>query len=248
MPTKQRILDQLKRDELVAAVERLELPVADRRMRDQLIEALADSQEATTAEILGDLKRDRLKELCRELGLDDGGREKAVIIERLAGAGPEAGGELTPPAAREPDDFPRPAAPRPPAAAAPPRPASAAAPPRSTFRSREPDRPRAAPARESAWSRPARSGPPPDRGAGGRRRPPAGRPARRQVNIQDSFLFESLKENRTLAFALSTGQQIQGRIARFDPYTILVDTGKRQILVYKSAISGITAVEPTSRG
>ena len=31
-------------------------------------------------EILGDLKRNRLKELCRIFDLDDGGREKAVIV------------------------------------------------------------------------------------------------------------------------------------------------------------------------
>ena len=46
--------------------------------------------KATVAAILGDLKRDRLKELCRALGLDDGGREKAVIIERLGGRSPAA--------------------------------------------------------------------------------------------------------------------------------------------------------------
>jgi len=87
MPTKRQVLEQLKRDELIAAVERFELPVADRRVRDLLIEALASSRKATLAEILGELKRARLKELCRALGLDDGGREKALIIARLGGSG-----------------------------------------------------------------------------------------------------------------------------------------------------------------
>ena len=88
MPSKRQVLDQLKRDELIAAVERFELPVADRRVRDLLIDALGSSRKASLADILGDLKRARLKELCRALGLDDGGREKTVIIERLGGKGP----------------------------------------------------------------------------------------------------------------------------------------------------------------
>ena len=95
MPSKRQILDQLKRDELIAAVERCELPVADRRVRDLLIAALASSRKATLAEILGDLKRARLKELCRTLGLDDGGREQAVIIERLTGQAPAAAAQAT---------------------------------------------------------------------------------------------------------------------------------------------------------
>ncbi len=86
--TKRQILEELKRNELIAVVERFELPVADRRVRSLLIEALASSRKAPIAEILGDLKRDRLKELCRAFDLDDGGREKAVIVERLTGAKP----------------------------------------------------------------------------------------------------------------------------------------------------------------
>ncbi len=90
MPLKRQVLEELKRDELIAAVERFELPAADKRVRDLLIDALASSRKATLAELLGDLKRDRLKELCRALGLDDGGREKALIIERLGGRSPAA--------------------------------------------------------------------------------------------------------------------------------------------------------------
>jgi hypothetical protein len=37
--------------------------------------------------ILGELSRDRLKEVCRALGLDDGGREKSALVDRLAGNG-----------------------------------------------------------------------------------------------------------------------------------------------------------------
>ena len=83
----------------------------------------------------------------------------------------------------------------------------------------------------------------------GYRRPPAERrrrpaaPARsKEINIQDGFLFESLKENRLLVFYLVTGQQIEGRIRRFDRYAVLVETGMQQILIYKHTISGISGV------
>ena len=49
------------------------------------METVAGSKRATLAELLPDLSRDRLKELCRALGLEDGGREKSVIVERLVG-------------------------------------------------------------------------------------------------------------------------------------------------------------------
>ena len=55
--TKREILEELKRGELIAAVERFELEVADRRVRELLIEALAPSRKATIAAILGELKR-----------------------------------------------------------------------------------------------------------------------------------------------------------------------------------------------
>lgn len=83
--TKRQILEQLKRDELIAAVERFELSVSDRRVRSLLIEALGSSRKARIAGILGELKLKRLKELCRAFGLNDGGRGKAPIVERLIG-------------------------------------------------------------------------------------------------------------------------------------------------------------------
>src|ERR1039457_3995673 len=73
--------------EVISVVEKFGLEVADRRKKDDLLEAVAASKKATLAEVLPDLGRERLKELCAALGLDDGGREKAVLVERLVGAG-----------------------------------------------------------------------------------------------------------------------------------------------------------------
>ncbi len=86
MPTKRNILPLLTRDELLERLDRYDLMVDDRRVKDGLVEALAASRKARLDELLADLPRDRLKVLCRELDLDDSGREKAVIVERLVGA------------------------------------------------------------------------------------------------------------------------------------------------------------------
>ena len=85
MPSKRVVLEELKRDELLAALDLFELEVADRRVRAQLIDALAGSRRARLAEALGQLPRTRLKEICRALDMDDSGREKALLVARLTG-------------------------------------------------------------------------------------------------------------------------------------------------------------------
>lgn len=86
MRSKREVLEHLKRDELLAAVDRFELTVEDRRLRSELVDALGRSRRAELPTILEDLPRARLKELCRALGLDDSGKEKARLIARLADA------------------------------------------------------------------------------------------------------------------------------------------------------------------
>ena len=83
MPTMRAVLAELTAEELRANVDYYELEVADRRVKAQLVDALAGSRGARLDEILGDLYRDRLKELCRAFGLDDSGRKKADLIARL---------------------------------------------------------------------------------------------------------------------------------------------------------------------
>ena len=83
MPTKRAILSELTADELRANVDYYDLPVYDRRVKTELVDALAASRKARLKEILPDLSRDRLKELCRTFGLDDYGREKAELAARL---------------------------------------------------------------------------------------------------------------------------------------------------------------------
>ncbi|MDD5309063.1 MAG: N-6 DNA methylase [Deltaproteobacteria bacterium] len=85
MPSKREIVSLLKRDELNEVVDLFGLEVSDRRARDGLVEAVASTRKAALEEILGGMKRERLKDLCRALGLDDSGKEKAEIVERLVG-------------------------------------------------------------------------------------------------------------------------------------------------------------------
>jgi type I restriction enzyme M protein len=47
MPSKRDVLAQFSRDELLAAADRFELAVADRRVKDQLLDAVASSKKGT---------------------------------------------------------------------------------------------------------------------------------------------------------------------------------------------------------
>ena len=85
MPTKRAVLAELTSQELRGAVDGYGLEVDDRRVRAQLVDALARSRKARVEQILQNLSRDRLKELCRGFGLDDSGRKKADLAARLVG-------------------------------------------------------------------------------------------------------------------------------------------------------------------
>ena len=85
MPTKRAVLDLLKRDELIEALAFYEIDGVDRRAREPMVDALAASRKVSLAEVVTGFSRDRLKELCRALVLDDSGREKQVLVDRLVG-------------------------------------------------------------------------------------------------------------------------------------------------------------------
>ncbi len=83
MPTKRHVLDLLQRDELLQVVDHFELDVRDRRVKSQLVDAIAAARRPSLTEILEVLSRDCLKDLCKSFDLKDGGREKAVFVERI---------------------------------------------------------------------------------------------------------------------------------------------------------------------
>ncbi len=85
-----RILSELTSRELRAGVDLYALQVADRRVKAQLVDALARSRTARVDTILLNLSRERLKELCRAFDLDDSGRKKADLVARLVAPVPAA--------------------------------------------------------------------------------------------------------------------------------------------------------------
>ena len=85
MASKRTVLALLTKNELQSIVAEYDLAVADKRVKDQLLDAVASSKKATLDNLLPGLSRDRLKEICRALGLDDTGKEKAMLIDRITG-------------------------------------------------------------------------------------------------------------------------------------------------------------------
>ena len=67
--------------------------------------------------------------------------------------------------------------------------------------------------------------------------------ATRNINIQDGFLFQSLKEGRELDVVLTTGKSFKGvRLRRFDRFAVVLAIGTQEVLVYKHAIVLISDV------
>jgi host factor-I protein len=67
--------------------------------------------------------------------------------------------------------------------------------------------------------------------------------SKHQINIQDGFLFQNLKEGNLLQVELTTGQRLTGRLRRFDRFAIVLEVPEGQeLLVYKHAIATISQV------
>ncbi len=67
----------------------LGLGLPGRLLKLELVGAIAASPRAPFPRILELLRRDELKAICRAVGLDDSGREKAVIADRILGRRPD---------------------------------------------------------------------------------------------------------------------------------------------------------------
>jgi len=59
------------------------------------------------------------------------------------------------------------------------------------------------------------------------------------INIQDGYLFQTLKEERRLTVELINGKSYAGLLRRFDRFALILDTEGREVLIYKHAISTI---------
>lgn len=61
------------------------------------------------------------------------------------------------------------------------------------------------------------------------------------INIQDGFLFQNLKDGRAMSLELITGRKLEGRIRRFDRFAVVVESGGREVMIYKHAIATLSA-------
>jgi host factor-I protein len=61
------------------------------------------------------------------------------------------------------------------------------------------------------------------------------------INIQDGYLFQSLKEGQTMYLELITGSHLLGRLKRFDRFAVVLESDGKEILVYKHAIAQIAS-------
>ncbi|MCL0052253.1 RNA chaperone Hfq [Peptococcaceae bacterium] len=65
----------------------------------------------------------------------------------------------------------------------------------------------------------------------------------KSLNLQDIFLNQVRKESIPITLFLVNGVQIRGTVQGFDSFTIIVESERRQMMIYKHAISTITPLK-----
>ncbi len=70
-------------------------------------------------------------------------------------------------------------------------------------------------------------------------------------NIQDAFLNSARRERISVVIHLMPGSTVSGRIKSFDKFSVLLDVGGPDVLIFKHSISSISqerrpAPEPQS--
>lgn len=82
-------LDVLTKPRLLEVGTALDVDVSGRQRKSDLVEALASSRRAPFPRILENLKREELKAICRAAGIDESGRTKARLADRILRHGHE---------------------------------------------------------------------------------------------------------------------------------------------------------------
>lgn len=96
MATKRAIVEQLTRDELWELVDTYDLKVEDRRKLDELHSVALRLHRTDLRDFLSCMDRVRLKAICRRLDLDDGGKLKTEIADRILGHNGDESGSDSP--------------------------------------------------------------------------------------------------------------------------------------------------------
>jgi host factor-I protein len=61
-----------------------------------------------------------------------------------------------------------------------------------------------------------------------------------QNTIQDSFLNSARKERNNVTIYLMSGVKLTGRIKSFDKYSVILEAGSQEQLIFKHAISTVS--------
>lgn len=83
MSRKRKVLSAVTRQTLLEIAYELELTGLTGKTKAEIVDTMARSRRASIGDILELLTRDELKSACRKLGLDDTGRAKQLLIDRL---------------------------------------------------------------------------------------------------------------------------------------------------------------------
>ncbi len=65
-------------------------------------------------------------------------------------------------------------------------------------------------------------------------------------NIQDAFLNSARRDKLSVIIHLMNGSSLAGRIKSFDKFSVLLDTGGQDFLIFKHAISTISLERKTN--
>lgn len=85
MASKRKILEVLTRTGLLDIARHYEITGLTAQSKADIVDALAGSRTVQPEEFLTLFGRDDLKGICQSLGLDESGREKQVLMDRLMG-------------------------------------------------------------------------------------------------------------------------------------------------------------------
>ncbi|MCD6326848.1 RNA chaperone Hfq [bacterium] len=64
------------------------------------------------------------------------------------------------------------------------------------------------------------------------------------INLQDTFLNIARTQNIPVTVLLANGTELSGRIQGFDKFTIILDAGSNQQMVFKHAIASVSPATP----
>jgi len=65
-------------------------------------------------------------------------------------------------------------------------------------------------------------------------------------NVQDTFLNQMRRDHLTVTLYLMNGIKLIGRIKSFDKFSVLLDAGQQEMLIFKHAISTVSVPRPAA--